>query len=78
MRTWSASRSSKLDEREVIAMPVTDELWTVDQVARYLRFHVKTVYQKASAGQLPCFRVCGRLRFSRNDIDRWLAARKEG
>ncbi len=55
-----------------------ERLWTVNDVARFLGMHPKTVYEWAARGALPCFRLGNRLRFHPHDITRWLASRKEG
>ena len=55
-----------------------DCLWTVREVARFLRVHEKTVYDWAIRGILPCFRLGNRLRFSPTELTRWVSARKEG
>ncbi len=54
-----------------------DRLWTVRDVAQFLGMHEKTVYDWASRGDLPCFRLGNRLRFSPTELTRWVSARKE-
>ncbi len=54
-----------------------DRLWTVRDVAQFLGMHEKTVYEWASRGELPCFRIGNRLRFSPTELTRWVSARKE-
>jgi excisionase family DNA binding protein len=39
------------------------ELWTADDVARYLKSSRSWVYQQAEAGRLPYLKVIGLLRF---------------
>jgi len=41
----------------------TDELWTAEDVARFLRTSRSWVYHRARAGQLPCVKIGGLLRF---------------
>lgn len=55
-----------------------DRLWTVPEVADFLRLHPKTIYDMAARGDLPCLRIGGRLRFDPSDIATWVSARKEG
>ncbi|MGA7124091.1 MAG: helix-turn-helix domain-containing protein [Polyangiaceae bacterium] len=43
--------------------PSPDVLWTVDDVARYLRVSRSWVYHRAEGGELPCLRIGGLLRF---------------
>jgi excisionase family DNA binding protein len=53
-------------------------LLTVAEVARYLRIHEKTVYTMVARRELPSIRLGRRVRFSPDDILRWVSARKEG
>lgn len=48
-----------MDEKEIL---------TTREVAEYLRVHVITVYRWVKTGQIPFFKVGGRLRFRRCDI----------
>jgi excisionase family DNA binding protein len=41
----------------------TDDLWNVDDVARYFKASRSWVYQQAEGGMLPCLRIGGLLRF---------------
>ncbi len=41
----------------------TDELWTAEDVARFLKTSRSWVYHRAQAGQLPCVKIGGLLRF---------------
>lgn len=54
-----------------------EPLLTVPEVADLLRLKPKTVYEWVGKGRLPCFRLGGRIRFSRSEVLRWLAAQKE-
>ena len=40
-----------------------DRLWDTNDVAKYLKVSRSWVYHRAEAGQLPCVRVGGLLRF---------------
>jgi excisionase family DNA binding protein len=53
-------------------------LWTIHDVAAYLRIHEKTVARWVRSGRLPCVRIGSRLRFDRQDVLRWVGAGKEG
>ena len=50
---------------------------TVRQVAAYLNVNEKTVYRLAQRGELPGFKVAGAWRFQWDDLERWIAARKQ-
>ena len=60
------------------ARPPELPLLTCSEVASTLRMHPKTVERWARIGRLPCFRVGGRVLFSRGDILQWLAERRAG
>jgi len=51
---------------------MSDDLMTAREVAKYLKVELRTVYRYLKEGQLPAFRVGGRWRFRKEDIDRWL------
>ena len=63
--------------RESSDKDLGERLWTVNDVARFLGMHPKTVYDWAARGELPCFRLGNRLRFSPTELTRWVSARKE-
>jgi excisionase family DNA binding protein len=54
-------------------------VFTVKELAKYLRVHSTTVYRLAKNGQLPGFRIGSDWRFRAEDVDRWLklSQRKE-
>ena len=49
-------------------------LWTAVDVARFLQASRSWVYMKAEAGELPCLRLGGLLRFEPDVIRRWMRA----
>lgn len=48
------------------------EIFTLDEVAAYLKVGKRTVYRLAAARKIPAFKVGGTWRFSRGDIDNWI------
>lgn len=50
----------------------TGEIFTLDDVAAYLKVGKRTVYRLAAAKKIPAFKVGGTWRFSRADIDTWI------
>jgi len=46
------------------------DIFTVEEVAEYLRIHPYTVRRLARAGKLPGFKVGGQWRFKRSEIDK--------
>jgi len=47
------------------------ELFTVKEVAAYLRISESTAYRMVERGALPGFKVASEWRFDRAQIDRW-------
>ncbi len=52
------------------------DIWTVKQVAFYLRVNPKTVYELVNSGELPGFKVGGSWRFKKTDIKQWVDEKK--
>ena len=47
---------------------ISEPLWTVDEVAAYLRVSRSWVYQRSNGGDLPCLKIAGVLRFDPDAI----------
>jgi excisionase family DNA binding protein len=47
-------------------------LMDVHDTARYLGMTENAIREKVSAGDLPCIRIDGKLRFDRRELDRWI------
>jgi excisionase family DNA binding protein len=56
----------------------TDEIFTLDEVAAYLKVGKRTVYRLAAAKKIPAFKVGGSWRFSRVEIDEWIRRQSIG
>jgi len=56
-------------------MPLS--LWTVRDVAAFLRVHEKTIYAWVADGRLLSIKLGSRLRFDPHDVARWVSARRE-
>ena len=54
-------------------MSEPDAVLTVNEVSKYLKLAESTVYRLAQQHKLPCRKVGGTWRFSRESIDQWLA-----
>lgn len=50
----------------------TGEIFTLDEVAAYLKVGKRTVYRLAAAKKIPAFKVGGAWRFRRQEIDQWI------
>jgi len=56
---------------------MTEEIFTLREVASYLKLAEKTAYRLASEGKLPGFKVGGSWRFRSNDIEEWIEEQKK-
>ena len=54
-----------------------DTVFTVQEVAKYLRMQPVTIYKHAKYGKLPCFKVGANWRFKKSTIDRWISDQEE-
>jgi len=48
------------------------EIFTLDEVAAYLKLGKRTVYRLAAAKKIPAFKVGETWRFQRQEIDQWI------
>lgn len=53
---------------------MNDDVLTIREVTDYLKVNEKTVYGLAQKRRIPGFKVGGRWRFRREDLDAWIAA----
>jgi len=56
----------------------TGEIFTLNEVAAYLKVGKRTVYRLAAAKKIPAFKVGGSWRFLRTDIDYWIRQQSGG
>lgn len=54
-----------------------EQVFTVQELASYLRMKPVTIYKHAKAGKLPCFKVGANWRFKKSTIDRWISEQEE-
>jgi len=52
------------------------DIWTIKDVARYLKLTEKTAYRLVAEGQIPGFKVGGSWRFRRDEIETWTKNKK--
>ncbi|MGH7198671.1 MAG: helix-turn-helix domain-containing protein [Candidatus Omnitrophota bacterium] len=57
-------------------MEDVDNVFTVRELAKYLRMKPLTIYKHASAGKLPGFKVGSHWRFKKETIDRWIESQE--
>lgn len=55
-------------------MRTPPDIMTLEEVARYLRLSVQTVYKKAQHGEIPAAKIGKEWRFRRSILDEWLDA----
>ena len=51
-------------------------VFTVQELASYLRMKPLTIYKHASCGKLPGFKVGSHWRFKRTTIDQWIQSQE--
>jgi len=51
-------------------------VFTVQELAAYLRMKPLTIYKHASSGKLPGFKVGSHWRFKKQTIDNWIEAQE--
>jgi len=54
------------------------EIWTVSEVAEFLKVNPVTVYKLIRCDGLPAFRVGNEWRFVREDIEEWVKSKVRG
>ncbi|MGI0615139.1 helix-turn-helix domain-containing protein [Pseudomonas aeruginosa] len=47
-------------------------IFTLDELAAYLKVGKRTLYRLASHGEIPVFKVGGTWRFRQSEIERWI------
>lgn len=55
----------------------TDEIFTIDELARYLKLSKSTVYKLAQERKIPGQKVGRHWRFRKASIDRWLESERD-
>lgn len=61
-----------------LAVTNGDNVFTVNELADYLRMKPLTIYKHASSGKIPGFKVGSHWRFKRETIDRWIQHQETG
>jgi excisionase family DNA binding protein len=51
---------------------MADEIMTVEELAKYLKTGVATIYKLAQEGKIPATKVGNQWRFRKEKIDEWL------
>ena len=69
MRDFQACVKGVIVERE-------ENVFTVQELAYYLRMKPLTIYKHASGGKLPGFKVGSHWRFKKSTIDQWIQSQE--
>ena len=48
------------------------ELFTIDELSKYLRIPKSTIYKYSMSKTMPCFKVGRQLRFKKDSINKWI------
>jgi excisionase family DNA binding protein len=56
---------------------MTDQIFTIKEVAAYLKLTEKTAYRLAAEKKLPGFKVGGSWRFKLCDLEAWIEEQKK-
>lgn len=51
---------------------MVSQVMTVEEVAKYLKMKVVTIYKHAQQGRIPAFKVGSSWRFKKSTIDKWI------
>ena len=51
---------------------MTDEIFTIKELAAYLKTSEKTIYRLVSKNEIPAFKVGVIWRFEKSAVDRWV------
>lgn len=54
-------------------LPINDQVLTLQECSIYLKIAESTIYVLARKGKIPCQKVGGNWRFSKNALDKWLS-----
>ena len=49
-----------------------EQIFTIKELAKYLKINTVTAYRLASSGRIPGFKVGRQWRFAKDDINRWI------
>ena len=52
-------------------------VFTVQEVAKYLRMQPITIYKLSEEGKIPAFKIGNRWRFKKTTIDKWIEEKEK-
>lgn len=59
-------------------MNETDEIMTIEEVAKYLKLKPQTIYTWAQTGKIPAAKLGKEWRFSKRILDEWFLSHFDG
>jgi len=54
-----------------------EELFTLEELAKYLKISKPTLYKMVEKGKIPALKVANQWRFKKDDINRWLEKQRK-
>ena len=54
-----------------------DQIMTIKELSVYLQLAQSTIYRLAGEGRIPAMKIGGRWRFSKHQIDQWIALKSQ-
>jgi len=54
-----------------------NQLFTVQELAKYLRMRPVTIYKHVTQGKIPAFKVGSHWRFKKSTIDKWIEEQEQ-
>ena len=72
----SARKKDSMMKEKIDDSNFNANLMSIRQVAAYLNFSVSHLYRLTSSKSIPLLKIGRALRFSRGDLDKWLANKR--
>ncbi|HEB73776.1 DNA-binding protein [Methanosarcinales archaeon] len=54
-----------------------EELFTLEELAKYLKISKPTLYKMVEKGKIPALKIANQWRFKKDDINRWLEKQRK-
>ena len=54
-----------------------EELFTLGELAKYLKISKPTLYKMVEKGKIPALKIANQWRFKKDDINRWLEKQRK-
>jgi excisionase family DNA binding protein len=70
--------SASIRSRQAASMAISGPMLTKDETAALLAVSIRTLDRIVLAGELPAYRIGGHRRFRVEDVEAYVASRREG